>query len=284
MNNILKKINYYFSNIKKYIKLNLQILNTLIFLSIYYQLSDKLTRLSTATDSLATSLLNSITIAVDKTIDKLFDIHFTKLKNQNHDLLNTHLSKINKMTKDLALNNESLFKDTSDKTGELILNLYNKQVELAYNLGTPHVNVIQQQSNNKIWIITAVILLSVLAVGAYIYIPKVVTLTQGQFLKLQYLKSEIIRLIPGSNTAEGSIHLKEYTQFKINTSIESGIPELTMINTQTNETQCLLTFIDDLLTKASSNVPISIDTAINAGSCEVVTQAGAVLDIAKFIS
>lgn len=275
----LKYLNSYFSKKKKY--LNAQVLHTVVCMYIYYQLNNKVTRLSNLTDNLTTSLVDSISIAVDKTVVRLFDIYLQKFTNQNNELLNIHLSRMDKMNKDLLLKSESMFNNTSDKTGKLILDLYLKQSELAANMSTSHVSVIQQSNSSKFLVITTLIILSACLVGAYFYIPKIITLTQTQFYKLVWLKSELLRLIPGSNTAEGSIHLRQYAQFKINTKIESGIPELTIINTHTNETQCLLDFIDNLLINSASSSGSEVDSVIN--TCQVVTQAGALLDITKYM-
>lgn len=91
---------------------------------------------------------------------------------------------------------------------------------------------------------------------------------------------KFLRLIPGSNTAESCIHLKKHTLFKITTHINSGIPELTITNVRTEHTQWLLTFIDDLLPKTSNEADLS---AANLNTT-VVTQAGAIFDIAKYVT
>lgn len=67
---------------------------------VYIQLNDKLARLSNTTDT----LMSSITLAVYKGNDyKLFDVHFTRLKTQNGDFLNSHVAKMKKLNADLVL-------------------------------------------------------------------------------------------------------------------------------------------------------------------------------------
>lgn len=258
----------------------LQFFNSCTLLYIYYQLNTKIINMSSSIDNITSSLINSVSCIMDKTLINFSDIFLNKLKNQNEHLLANHLEKMNFL-------HSKYLQNTSHKTEMLLLKLHKQQelvsAKIAPMLMHPSQNTIHYvyPSNSKTMIIATVLISTLLVVGACIFVPKAITMTQDSFMKLKYLSSEIIRLIPGSNTAEGFSFLKQNTAHQIFVRINSGVPEFLFINTHTGESECLITVLDRFLIDAAGVSATRAGVDITTTISQIISGSGSVIDPAS---
>ena len=224
--------------------------NSFLVLFVYYQINNKVTKLSTNTLNMGNTIIDSVSLTLSQSFDKFTTI-LTKDVVHKVSQLEDHLIKINNLTYKLSQNQDIFIQKTSLKTNEVILKLIEGQTTMASNIANQN-SLVLPQSNTKTYIFCLIVLLGVGIVSSYYFIPKIVTLTSGQFIKMQYLVSQILEQIPGSNSASGVAHLTDNPNFKIITEIDNGLSTHFLLNMTTNSKTCLLQFIDNLINTGTS--------------------------------
>jgi hypothetical protein len=239
------------------------LLNTSILLYTFYTLSSKIT-------TLKTNLADSITAVVDSSYIKFSDQITKKIGVENQTLLEGHLDKMREIEHSFSAKHGELIKTTSAKTDLLVSRIFDAQITASQKFLPPSVNIVQE-SNVKPLVIGAVIIVSIVVLCTCYFAPKIAMVTNAKFTELQWVFSEILRYIPGSNSATGTCHLDGAVNYRISTQIISGIPKHTIYNTQDGSSQDLAEFIIKLSRSFSPN---TLDTLAVADT--VVTLSGAV--------
>ena len=72
-------------------------------------------------------------------------------------------------------------------------------------------------------------------------------------MQLQWVAEEVLKYIPGSNSASASCHISGHPHYKIITEIISGVPNHLVLDMRDNSTQPLNIFIDNLINAATAN-------------------------------
>lgn len=229
------------------------------------------------------TIIDSVSLTLSQSLDK-FSTILTKNVVHKVSQLEDHLTKINNLTNKLSQNQEIFIKTTSSKTNEVILKLIEGQNSMASSMVSQ--NSLVPQSNTKTYIVCLVVLLGLGVAASYFVIPKVVTLTSTQFIKMQYVISQILQQIPGSNSASGVAHLISNPNFKIITEIDNGLSTHFILNMTTNTKSCLLEFIDNLLNSGVSTGAAGLSgdlcSNVEVSECLVKTLNGLV-DISSIL-
>ena len=251
-------------------------LNSFLILFIYYQINSKITKLSAATINISNNIVDNISAVVDQSLNKLTAI-FTRDIIEKGTQIENHLIKIDKLADKLSHKHDVFIQETSSKTNHLVLKLIEGQSNLANSMGHQNSLVcVVPQSNTKTYIVSFVLLCTIGAAIGFYFIPKVITLSTTQFIKIKYIAAEVLRLMPGSNSASGVTHLPDHPNIKISTNIEDGISIHTFVDLSTNKEGCLLEFVDSLI-KQVANKGIegasNIDAGASAGTTDLITNS-----------
>ena len=250
--------------------------NSFLTLFLYYQINSKITKLSAATVNMSNNIVDNISAVVDQSLNKLTAI-FTKDILEKGTQIENHLIKIDKLADKLSHKHDVFIQETSSKTNHLVLKLIEGQSNLANSMAHQNSLVgVAPQSNTKTYILAFVVLCGIGAAVSFYFIPKVVTLTTGQFMKIQYIAAEVLRLIPGSNSSSGTSHLPDNPNIRINTHTNDGLSTHVYIDLATNQEGCLLEFIDSLIKKVGDKGvegAVEIGASAGTGISKLITNA-----------
>jgi hypothetical protein len=205
------------------------------------------------------------------------------IENGNHKMLNgienvnskvlNGLENVNSKVELLDLNFIKSIKDIKFKeSNEVILKMLELQSKTAASSHLPVINIVNESSVKPV-VIGTVILVVLTVSCIWWFSPKVWYITTTQLGKVNYIISELLRLIPGSNSAEATYFITR-CNLKIVTTIDKGIPYLKVIN-HNDVSQGLEEFIlqhAPHLVNAVSNVTEAVPTVV-----DVITKSGIVV-------
>jgi hypothetical protein len=163
--------------------------------------------------------------------------------------LEENLSKTKIVLKKIKMSQMESFK-TSERVSDLILKMVESNQKAT--MIQPPITIINESTTKPI-VIGILIILSISIVFTWWFAPKIVLATTSQVAKLNLIASELLKYIPGSNSAKGSTFIMDLC-IKIETEIINGKSSHTVIETLTQKTYTLEEYIDKVLVKSSSLV------------------------------
>lgn len=255
------------------------ILNMSLLVYVFYALDRKVSAVKTQVGTVKDNVIESIIAITDSSFANISKQLSQEIRLENATLIEIHLKKMEELKEVLTANHGILIQKTSAKTDQLILKLLDIQATASKSLGAPTVHI-YQESSTKPLVIGGLIFLAIVFAGSYFIVPKVAMMTASQWVKFQYFVSEVVRYIPGYNTAEGVFHVDGHPHFKIITEITRGIPYHTVHDTRYDTQEPLSSFIENLLNSAtdSSSVTSAVELLV-----EVSTKTGDVINAGPLI-
>lgn len=203
-------------------------------------------------------MLNNIEKVNAKMLESMSEINSKVLKN---------IGKVNSKVESLDLNFINNVK--SKESNEVILKMLELQAKTAASHNVPSVNIVNESSTKPV--VIGVLILVVVAVSCIWWLaPKVLLITTTQLGKVNLIISELLRFMPGSNSAEATTFLNKLN-IKIITTIDKGIPHHKVI-TSSDKSYGLEEFLTN-----SSLYPPSYRTGMDGGIPEImsaVTNSG----------
>ena len=133
------------------------------------------------------------------------------------------IDKVNSKVESLDLTNTEYINNTKLKEStEVVLKMLELQSKAATSHNIPAINIVNESSTKPV-IIGSLILIVVTVSCIWWFGPKVLYVTTTQLGKVNLIISELLRFMPGSNSAEATTFLTKLN-LKIVTTIDKGIP------------------------------------------------------------
>jgi hypothetical protein len=241
------------------------VFNTSLLLYVFYTLHTKIV-------ALRANITESITAIVDSSYVKFSKHIAQKIQLENKTMLEAHLKRMEDIEFSFSTKSSEFIQSTSAKTDLLVNKMLEAQIAASQKLAAPSVQIVQE-SNVKPLVIGAFVLLSGIIVCSYYLVPKIAVITVAKFTELQWVFTEIIKHIPGSNSATGVCHLKGVPFYKVVTKVRGGISKHVIQDTRDGSTHDLGDFILNISASPRPTPTINLSDVVN-----IVTSAGESVD------
>jgi hypothetical protein len=159
---------------------------------------------------------------------------------------------------------------------EVVLKMLELQNKTAASSNLPAINIVNE-SHAKPMVIGSLIIIVLTVCCLWWFIPKAIEATTAQFYKAEWIVSEVLRLIPGSNSAEAVTFITS-CNIKIVTVITRGMPTHTIVmhdNTSIDLVDFILAY-----TKRVGNPALTMGDTIPA-VVDIITKSG--VDISAIV-
>jgi hypothetical protein len=117
---------------------------------------------------------------------------------------------------------ESINNNKFKESNEVILKMLELQSKTAASSHLPVINIVNESSTKPV-VIGSLILIALTVSCIWWFGPKVLYITTTQIGKINLIVSELLRFIPGSNSAEATTFLTKLN-LRVVTTIDKGIP------------------------------------------------------------
>lgn len=220
------------------------ILLSQIFIAVYVSEKIKSYKLDMKThiDQTVNTLLTSFDKSKDILLNNLVKTNDNICKSSSE--IEIHLLKTKSLLQDIDLIKHS---EAANKT---ILKMLEAQQHTQ-----PTITILNE-STTKPLVIGALILIVVSCGFAWYYVPKIVVMTLSQFNQFQYIVNEVLRYIPGSNTATATTYIPSL-HIRMITTITRGSAHHSVHDTKLNQTFELQDYLVKFLINQNTTIEVA---------------------------